>query len=103
MSATHDLRSGKRGFNAEYAGLMRHLGMKPRTIEIGKKQQNGDVEALHRSLKRRLEQHLLLRGSRDFESRGAIISVCDDYPGRRLPGVPGPHERVRLRRRPGGF
>lgn len=77
-SATHDLRSGKRGFNAEYAGLMRHLGMKPRTIEIGKKQQNGDVEALHASLKRRLEQHLLLRGSRDFESRAAYEAWLRD-------------------------
>lgn len=70
-AATHDLRTGKRGFNEEYAGLMRHLGMKPRTIEVGKSNQNGDVEALHRGLKRRLEQHLLLRGSRDFTSREA--------------------------------
>lgn len=68
-AATHDLRTGKRGFNEEYEGLMRHLGMKPRTIEVGKSNQNGDVEALHRGLKRRLEQHLLLRGSGDFASR----------------------------------
>jgi hypothetical protein len=69
-AATHDLRTGKRGFNAEYEGLMRHLGMKPRTIEVGKKHQNGDVESLNRWLKNRIEQHLLLRGSRDFASRG---------------------------------
>lgn len=67
-AATHDLRTGKRGFNEEYLGIMRHLGMKPRTTEIGAKEQNGDVEASHRALKRRLEQRLLLRGSRDFES-----------------------------------
>lgn len=67
-SATHDLRTGKRGFNVEYEELMAHLGMKPRTIGIGKSHQNGDVEALNGALKRRLEQHLLLRGSRDFES-----------------------------------
>lgn len=67
-AATHDLRTGKRGFNAEYEALMRHLGMKPRTIQVGEKHQNGDVEALNGALKRRLEQHLLLRGSRDFES-----------------------------------
>lgn len=68
-AATHDLGRGKRGFNEEYLGLMVHLGMKPRTIEIGEKEQNGDIEASHGVLKRRLEQHLLLRGSRDFESR----------------------------------
>lgn len=65
-SATHDLRTGRRGFNAEYLELMAHLGMKPRTIGIGQSHQNGDVEAFNGALKRRLEQHLLLRGSRDF-------------------------------------
>jgi len=73
-SATHDLRNGKRGFNAEYLSLMKHLGMEPRTIEVGKKEQNGDVEALNGALKRRLLQHLLIRGSRDFESAAAYES-----------------------------
>lgn len=73
-AATHDLRTGKRGFNAEYEALMRHLGMEPRTIEPGQKHQNGDVEALNGALKRRLEQHLLLRGSRDFASQEAYES-----------------------------
>ncbi|MFQ5745044.1 MAG: IS21 family transposase [Acidobacteriota bacterium] len=67
-AATHDLRTGKRGFNEEYLAIMRHFGVKPRTTGIGEKEQNGDVEASHGVLKRRLEQHLLLRGSRDFES-----------------------------------
>ena len=67
-AATHDLRTGKRGFNAEYESLMAHLGMKPRTIGVGKSEQNGSVEAHNGAFKRRLKQHLLLRGSRDFES-----------------------------------
>lgn len=67
-AATHDLADGKRGFNAEYRALVEHFGMKPRTIEPGESHQNGDVEALNGALKRRLEQHLLMRGSRDFES-----------------------------------
>jgi hypothetical protein len=68
-AATHDLRQrGERGFNEEYTAVMRHLGMEPRTIQVGEKQQNGDVEALNGALKRRLEQHLLLRGHRDFAS-----------------------------------
>ena len=65
-AATHDLRTGKRGFNEEYSALMRHLGMTPRTTEVGEKEQNGDVESLNGALKRRLEQHLIVRGSREF-------------------------------------
>ena len=42
--------------------------MTPRTIQVGEKEQNGDVESLNGSLKRRLRQHLLLRGSTDFTS-----------------------------------
>lgn len=67
-AATHETVEG-REFNVEYEGLMRHLGMKPRTTRVGAKEQNGDVEALNGALKRRLEQHLLLRGSREFASR----------------------------------
>jgi transposase len=68
-AATHDLReSGKRDFNEEYEDFVRHFGMKPRTIAVGQSHQNGDVESSNGALKRRLEQHLILRGSRDFES-----------------------------------
>jgi hypothetical protein len=67
-AATHDLRTGTRGFNQEYLAVMAHFAMKPRTIGVGEKEQNGDIEASHGVLKRRLAQHLLLRGGRDFES-----------------------------------
>ncbi len=33
-AATHDLRTGKRGFNAEYVRLVSHYGMRPRTTGI---------------------------------------------------------------------
>jgi hypothetical protein len=67
-AATHDLRTGLRGFNEEYLALMRHLDMEPRTTAVGEKEQNGDIEASHGAFKRSLKQHLLLRTSRDFES-----------------------------------
>lgn len=71
-AATHDLSEGEQGtkrpFNRDYQAVMDHLGMKPRTIEIGKSNQNGDVEALNGACRRRLLQHLLVRGHRDFES-----------------------------------
>jgi hypothetical protein len=85
-AATHRIPSGeearveghRRPFNAEYLTLVRHFGMAPRTTEVGAKEQNGDVEASHRALKARLEQALLLRGHRDFESREAWQSFVHD-------------------------
>lgn len=73
-SATHKVAPGKREFNEEYKALMRHLSLTPRTTKVGKKEQNGSVEATNGTLKRALKQHLLLRGSRDFESREAYIA-----------------------------
>ena len=72
--ATHQISrdAADRAFNAEYAAMMRHFGMEPRTTAVGAKEQNGDVEAGNGALKRRLEQALLLRGSRDFAEQ-------DDY------------------------
>jgi len=67
-AATHQLHTGKRDFNDDYVALMRHLSMDPVTTGIGEKEQNGDVEAANGALKRRIKQHLLLRGSRDFDS-----------------------------------
>lgn len=70
-AATHQIARDAvdRTFNADYAAVMRHFGMEPRTTAVGAKEQNGDVEASHRALKRRLEQALLVRGSRDFASQ----------------------------------
>ena len=51
-----------------YLDLLNHFGLKPRTIAVGCPQQNGDIEASNGGLKQALDQHLLLRGSRDFDS-----------------------------------
>jgi hypothetical protein len=73
-AATHQIArdAEDRTFNEEYKAIMRHLGMEPRTTAVGAKEQNGDVEASNGALKRRLEQALLVRGSRDFADQ-------DDY------------------------
>ncbi len=67
-AATHNLTGGMRAFHEEYVEFMRELGLEPRTIAPAQKEQNGDVEALNGALKNRLRQHLLFRGSTDFES-----------------------------------
>jgi hypothetical protein len=84
-AATHRIPDGKsvvvegrkRPFNEDYVAMMRHFGMKPRTTEVGEKEQNGDAEASNRVLKRALEQALLVRGSRDFESVDAWQAFID--------------------------
>lgn len=85
-AATHDLRTGKRGFNAEYESFVQHYGMTPRTTEVGEKEQNGDVESLNGVLKRRLKQHLLLRDNRDFPTVAAYegwLHECIEAANRR--------------------
>jgi len=56
-------------FTRRYQALLRHYGLKGRKIQAGEAHENGDVEQRHYRFKRALEQALLLRGHRDFESR----------------------------------
>ena len=67
-AATHSIPGKGRAFNEKYLEIVRHLGLKARTIAVGKKEQNGSVESLNGAMKRRIKQHLLLRGSSDFEN-----------------------------------
>lgn len=71
-AATHRL-GGENGrdFNAEFLSLVGHYRLEPQTINLRCPQENGDVESLNGHLKRRLNQHLLLRGSRDFGTEEA--------------------------------
>lgn len=81
-TATHQLKRGKseRGLNEEYLAMCAHLSVEPRTIAVKCPNQNGDVESAQGHLKRRLKQHLLLRGSRDFASvveyAAFVAKVC---------------------------
>ena len=70
-AATHELESmpgRSRGYNSEYLELCTHYDLTPVTINVGCPHEQGDVESHNGHLKRRLNQHLILRGSRDFES-----------------------------------
>jgi transposase len=71
-AATHCIGAaqaqGKREFNPEFVSVCAHYGLAPKTIGIACPNENGDVESGNGHLKRRLKQHLLLRGSRDFAS-----------------------------------
>jgi hypothetical protein len=63
------LEAGKeRPYTDDYLHILDHYGVQPQSIHIGASNENGDVEASNGTFKRAVEQHLLLRGSRDFET-----------------------------------
>lgn len=78
-AATHGLKKGvqgKRVFNNSYKQLMNHFGMEPETVNDPN--HNADVEASQNVLKKRVNQYLLFRGSRDFSSRKEYETfLCD--------------------------
>jgi hypothetical protein len=55
-------------FTDRYKGLLKYYGLEPERIQVGKANENGDVEQRHHRLKNAVGQELLLRGSRDFAS-----------------------------------
>ena len=69
-AATHELKQGTgRALTRRFADVCEHLGIhKVRRINPGKAHENGAVEVRHGRTKKLLDQALLLRGSRDFDS-----------------------------------
>jgi transposase len=88
-TATHRLSGDgkRRGFNDEFVSICEHYGLSPRTTNVSCPHENGTCESMHGHFKRRLEQHLLLRGSRDFASEeeydGFVIGVLERANGLR--------------------
>jgi len=71
LSAATFKGKDRREFNDWYGALMRHYNLKPTKNQPGKSHENGDVEQAHYRIKERVDQALLLRGSRDFPDRSA--------------------------------
>jgi hypothetical protein len=69
LTAAVNNRCHREEFTARYAALLRHYDLEGRKIEVGKANQNGDVEQRHHRLKAAVDQQLRLRGSRDFGGR----------------------------------
>ena len=72
-AATHELRSSRgRALNDNYAALLDHYGLRSTRINPGQSHENGVAEHAHYRLKDAIDQALILRGSRDFDT-------TDDY------------------------
>jgi nucleotide-binding universal stress UspA family protein len=69
MSAAVNNLSDRREFTQRYQALTNHYRLTMEKTNPRQAHENGDIESLHRHLKKAIEQALLLRGSRDFESR----------------------------------
>ena len=77
---THEMkRSRGRALNDAYAELLDHYGLRSTLINSGESHENGVAEQAHYRLKDALDQALMLRGSRDFDT-------ADDYRGLRQEG-----------------
>lgn len=68
LTAASRNKPGKQQFTDRYEALLRHYGLSGRRTQPASPHENGDVEQRNYRLKRAVEQALLLRGSRDFES-----------------------------------
>jgi hypothetical protein len=66
-----------------YEGLCGHYGITATRNNPGLAHENGSIESRHRHLKRGLEQALILRASRDFDSLEAYRSWIAEWIARR--------------------
>ncbi len=67
LSAAFNNLAEREELTARYQDLCRHYGLRPTRNNTGVSHENGAIEARQGSLKRALEQSLLLRGSREFD------------------------------------
>lgn len=70
LSAAVNNLDEKRDFTDRYGALLRHHGMEGEKTNPNSGNENGDAEARNRRFKDAVEQELILRGSRDFATRG---------------------------------
>jgi hypothetical protein len=77
LSAAVNNHSSRKSHTARYTALMDHYGCQPERTNARCANENGDVESSNRHFKNRLDQALLLRGSRDFASRQEYVTFVE--------------------------
>ena len=95
---THEIkRSRGRALNDNYAELLEHYGLEATLINSGESHENGVAEQAHYRLKDALDQALMLRGSRDFDSAESYTGFVRKVVERRNRLVQGKLEQERPR------
>lgn len=69
LSAAVNKPSSPQEFTQHYQALQKHYGIEGTKIQARCPNENGDIEQRHHRFKRAVDQALMLRGSRDFDSR----------------------------------
>ena len=77
LSAAVNNHSSRKSHTARYTALMQHYGCQAERTNARCANENGDVESSNNHLKQRLDQALLLRGSRSFDSRADYMSFVE--------------------------
>ncbi len=81
---THEIkRSRGRALNDSYAELLDHYGLRSTPINSGESHENGVAEQADYRLKDALDQAIMLRGSRDFDSVDAYTGFVGKVEDRR--------------------
>ena len=76
-------KEAREDITKRYAAFTQHYGMEASRNNRGEAHENGAVESHNRHLKVAIEQALILRGSRDFETVGAYRCFVDELVARR--------------------
>jgi len=92
-------RDAQLDFTSRYKDLCDHYGMTATRNNPGVANENGTIESSNHHIKRRLDQALLRRGSRDFDSiedyRRFVGGICDRHNARRKARVAEERETLR--------
>ena len=100
-AATHEVRRSRgRELNDVYAALLDHYGLQSTRINRGQSHENGVAEQGHYRLKDAIDQALILRGSRDFDTVGDYADFVGEMVQRRNRLVQGKLEQERIHLRP---
>ena len=98
---THEIRRSRgRALNESYAALLDHYGLRSTRTNPGAGHENGVAEHAHYRLKDALDQALMLRGSRDFDSTGTYAGFVRQVVAKRNRLVQGKLEQERPHLRP---
>ena len=100
-AATHEMRRSRgRALNDAYAALLDHYGLRSTRINRGRSHENGVAEQGHYRLKEAIDQALILRGSRDFDTGDDYAGFVGQMVERRNRLVQGKLEQERPHLRP---
>jgi len=77
LSAAVNNLDEKRALTARCEALLRYYGVEGQKTNPNSGNENGDVEQRHHRIKETIEQALILRGSRDFGTRGEYECFLD--------------------------